>query len=129
MQRDCWAKSPRVFSAFQALPTGSTGISKAGTRLTSSTGNSFSTMKSAQVTLFADLYEQVENRYENDFLLKVNDIWQQQVDALESWHGEPVSHQRDFFKTFIQPLRQKGVKAVVIISDALRYEIGQDYCH
>ena len=41
MQRDCWAKSPRVFSAFQALPTGSTGISKAGTRLISSTGNSF----------------------------------------------------------------------------------------
>ena len=82
--------------------------------------------KSAQVTLFADLYEQVENRYENDFLLKVNDIWQQQIDALESWHGEPVSHQRDFFKTFIHPLRQKGVKAVVIISDALRYEIGQE---
>ncbi len=82
--------------------------------------------KSAQVTLFASLYEQVENRYENDFLLKVNDIWQQQIDALESWHGEPVIHQRDFFKTFIQPLRQKGVKAVVIISDALRYEIGQE---
>ena len=56
----------------------------------------------------------------------MNDIWQQQIDALESWHGEPVSHQRDFFKTFIQPLRQKGVKAVVIISDALRYEIGQE---
>ena len=68
----------------------------------------------------------MENRYENEFLLKVNDIWQQQIDALESWHGEPVSHQRDFFKTFIQPLRQKGVKAVVIISDALRYEIGQE---
>ena len=82
--------------------------------------------KSAQVTLFANLYDQVENRYENDFLLKVNDIWQRQVDALESWHGEPVSHQRDFFKTFIQPLRQKGVKGVVIISDALRYEIGQE---
>jgi uncharacterized protein (TIGR02687 family) len=82
--------------------------------------------KSAQPTLLNDLCTLIENKYGNDFLLKVNDIWQRQIDTLDNWDSAEFPLQRDFFKKFVSPLQNKDTKSVVIISDAMRFEIGQE---
>ena len=72
--------------------------------------------------LLAELSEKIENTYSNKFLLKANDNWQQHVDRLEEWK----STQQTFFKTYVAPFENKNNKLFVIISDALRYEIGDE---
>lgn len=69
----------------------------------------------------------VENLYSNNFLLHLNDNWQIKVDEMENWKIEDIISQRDFFKTFVQSkFLSNNKKIVVIISDALRYEIGEE---
>ena len=81
---------------------------------------------SKQPTLLQKLNELVENLYSNNYLLKVNDNWQRVIDATQVWDGSPIIGQNYFFETFIgQYLRTKN-KVAVIISDALRYEIGEE---
>lgn len=72
--------------------------------------------------LLSDLNEKIENTYSNKFLLKANDNWQQHVDRLDVW--SPT--QKDFFKNYVAPFENKNNKLFVIISDALRYEIGDE---
>ena len=35
--------------------------------------------------MLAELYDAVENRYTNSFLLKLNDAWQDQVTGMTDW--------------------------------------------
>lgn len=86
----------------------------------------FHLKKSSQITLLGDVGELVENKYGNDYLLRLNNAWQKQIDPLTNWKSESITSQRDFYKTYVQKLRSKGTKCVVIISDALRYEIGEE---
>ena len=81
---------------------------------------------SAQASLMAELSEKVENLYSNNYLLKLNDRWQSFVDKADSWEASPVPLQKNFFERFIQPFLSKKNKVCVIISDALRYEIGDE---
>ena len=59
---------------------------------------------STQPTLIGKLDEQIENLYANSFVLK--------LDA--------------FFETHVRPFLRKDNKVCVIISDAMRYEIGEE---
>lgn len=86
----------------------------------------FHTAKSGQTSLLERLTEQVENLYTNNFLLKVNDAWQQHVDAAERWDVASIPLQRTFFDKWVRPFLRDNKKVVVIISDALRYEIGDE---
>ena len=52
--------------------------------------------------------------------------WQQQVDGLASWHFDGVDAQMSFFDREVAPRLESGKKLVVIISDALRYEVAQE---
>ena len=81
---------------------------------------------SAQVSLMAELSEKVENLYSNNFLLKLNDRWQSFVDKADTWEAPPVPLQKSVFERFVQPFLSKKNKVCVIISDALRYEIGDE---
>lgn len=81
---------------------------------------------SGQTSLMAELSEKIENLYSNNFLLKLNDRWQSFVDKTESWEATPVPLQKSVFERFVQPFLSKKNKACVIISDALRYEIGDE---
>ena len=81
---------------------------------------------SAQASLMAELSEKVENLYSNNYLLKLNDRRQSFVDKADSWDASPVPLQKNFFERFIQPFLSKKNKVCVIISDALRYEIGDE---
>jgi len=82
--------------------------------------------KSNQPTLLGDIAEVIENRYENDYLLRVNDAWQTHVDRSTVWKSETIPSQKDFYSRFVKKLRDKDTKAVVVISDAMRYEVGEE---
>ena len=81
---------------------------------------------SGQASLMGILTEQMENLYSNSYLLKVNDRWQCAVDETGRWNAAPIPLQKNFFEDWVQPFLNKDNKICVIISDALRYEIGDE---
>lgn len=81
---------------------------------------------SGQASLMESLTEQIENLYSNNYLLKQNDRWQIHVDSASRWDAPPVLLQKHFFERCVQPFLKKDKKVYVIISDALRYEIGDE---
>ncbi|MBK7751611.1 MAG: PglZ domain-containing protein [Flavobacteriales bacterium] len=82
--------------------------------------------KTNQNAVLSALAEKVEKVYSNDWLLAHNNAWQQVVDGLESWPVDERNSQRRFFKEYVAPYIQKNLRVVVIISDALRYECGEE---
>jgi len=72
------------------------------------------------------LYEKVENIYVNRFLLKLNNNWQKQVDACDSWVIAGVRRQREFFTHIVKPYLDGEKRVAVIISDSLRFESGME---
>ncbi|WP_395153567.1 BREX-1 system phosphatase PglZ type A [Ilumatobacter sp.] len=73
------------------------------------------------------LNEQVENAYVTDFLSKLGINWQQQVDQVEKWKTLAITSQSSFYNRYIAPLLRGGrKKAVVVISDAMRYEVAEE---
>ncbi|MBL7174167.1 MAG: BREX-1 system phosphatase PglZ type A [Desulfobacteraceae bacterium] len=80
---------------------------------------------SGQTSLLEQLSVHIEDLYTNRFLLQVNDNWQQIVDGCGAWKWNG-SLQRHFFRDRVKPFLKKNKKIFVIISDALRYEIGEE---
>lgn len=69
----------------------------------------------------------VELHYINNYLYEIGDAWQQQVETVSDWRSQTVSAQTRFFADYVEPITSKGNrKAVVIISDALRYEVAEE---
>ncbi|MCH8108539.1 MAG: BREX-1 system phosphatase PglZ type A, partial [Chloroflexi bacterium] len=81
---------------------------------------------SGMTSLMGPLSDQMENIYSNSYLLKVNDRWQSFVDATSKWDAAPVPLQKNFFEIWVQPFLNKNNKVCVIISDAMRYEVGDE---
>jgi len=82
--------------------------------------------RSGQTTLFDPLAEQVQNLYSNTYLLQLNNQWQVLVDDLDAWRAGPVLSQQDFFERLIRPFLARDNKVFVVISDGLRYEVGEE---
>jgi uncharacterized protein (TIGR02687 family) len=82
--------------------------------------------QSGQAGLLSALYEAVENRYTTNFVLKLNDAWQDYVTKLTDWAVPGFPRQMDFYKDQAAEFRRKDQKVVVIISDALRYEVAEE---
>jgi uncharacterized protein (TIGR02687 family) len=85
----------------------------------------------AQTTEFKQLLEalteQVENAYVTDFLFKLGTSWQSQVDAVERWRTPAITLQSSFYDHYVAPIVRGGrKKAVVVISDAMRYEVAHE---
>ena len=81
---------------------------------------------SGQASLMGSLTEQIENLYSNNYLLKLGDRFQTFVDAASKWEASPVRKQKEFFEHWVRPFLRKDNKVCVIISDAMRYEIGDE---
>ncbi len=81
---------------------------------------------SGQASLMGNLTEQIENLYSNSYLLKLGDSFQSFVEAEDQWEAFPVQKQNSFFEQWVQPFLRKDNKVCVIISDAMRYEIGDE---
>jgi uncharacterized protein (TIGR02687 family) len=86
----------------------------------------FHTRKSGLSSLLAALNTQVENLYSNSYLLKLNNNWQVFVDAATQWDATPIPMQRHFFGRWVKPFIERKGKVCVLISDAFRYEIGEE---
>lgn len=88
----------------------------------------FNTRSAGQATLLGDLSEQIENLYATNYLMRLGDEFQGFVDKLERWDASPIMSQRDFFSRQVGSFLSKEVKVCVIISDALRFELGEELC-
>ncbi|HHQ4154487.1 BREX-1 system phosphatase PglZ type A [Clostridium perfringens] len=68
----------------------------------------------------------VDNIYVNWFLSELSTDWNYELtdEYLDNWRISGVLNQKDFYKNKVQSMLESGDKVFVIISDALRYEIG-----
>lgn len=82
--------------------------------------------ESGQASLLLGLNHLVENLYTNNFLSRLNERWQEFVDACQRWEAPPVVSQRDFFSRYVEPYLERKSKVCVLISDAFRYEVGEE---
>jgi uncharacterized protein (TIGR02687 family) len=83
--------------------------------------------KSGHASLLAELYDAVENRYTNSFLLKLNDAWQDQVTGMTDWAIPGYPRQSAFYTEQAEEFRRKDQKVAVIVSDALRFEVAEEF--
>lgn len=77
-------------------------------------------LDAAETELPTELSELLEHRYVEDYQRPLAEAWQQQLDTLESWQI-PGVQPLGAFATEDLPAK---AKTLVIISDALRYEVG-----
>ncbi len=82
--------------------------------------------KSGQASLLGTLFESVENRYTTNFLQTVNDAWQDQIAKMTEWAVPSYPKQSDFYVDQAAEFRRRDQKVVVIISDALRFEVAEE---
>jgi len=82
--------------------------------------------ESGQASLLQALSQQMENLYTNSYLSQLNVRWQRFVDACQHWEAAPVVSQSNFFDRFVQPYLERKGKVCVLISDAFRYEVGEE---
>lgn len=74
-----------------------------------------------------DLRAEVEKYYVNKFLYELGNSWQPHVDAADRWRSSVLRPQTAFYPDHVAPITKGGRnKAVVIISDALRYEVADE---
>jgi uncharacterized protein (TIGR02687 family) len=76
--------------------------------------------------LLFQLRDLVENMYTNWFMGELSAHWSSAVQhgMTENWTLPGVTKQQKFYSTFIEPHMDKNERAFVIISDAMRYEVG-----
>lgn len=84
------------------------------------------TTESGQTALLSALEERIHGFYTNDFLGTLAARWQEWVDRSAAWSSTTVPSQREFVPRFVLPQLQEGRTVLVLISDALRYEAGQE---
>lgn len=82
--------------------------------------------ESGQTSLLGELAIQIENLYTNNYVSLLNNRWQRHVDEAALWSAEGVLGQRNFFTRCVQPFLDRKNKVCVIISDAFRYEVGEE---
>lgn len=82
--------------------------------------------QSRQATLLDAIRDEVERRYTNDYLLRLGDRFQQAIEQKPEWPPVGAEYQRRFYEQHVTPYTSKGNKLFVIISDALRYEVGEE---
>lgn len=81
--------------------------------------------ESNQTALLEKLAAKIEGLYVNEFLSKLGLRWQEWIDRCTQWKSDIFASQRDLIARFVQPQVSDGRKVLVIISDALRYEVGR----
>ncbi|WP_462164392.1 BREX-1 system phosphatase PglZ type A [Pseudoalteromonas xiamenensis] len=82
---------------------------------------------SSQHSLLSSLTEQIENLYINNYVQPLTNGWQQHVNYMDKWQVSGVDPQSRFFNKYVETnYLNKNKKVCVIISDAFRYEAGEE---
>lgn len=69
---------------------------------------------------------EVDKQYANKYLYRLGGCWQQALESMSEWKSPVLPSQSTFFDRYVAPLVKDGrSKAVVIISDGMRYEIAE----
>ncbi|MGO5014118.1 BREX-1 system phosphatase PglZ type A [Niallia sp. Sow4_A1] len=68
----------------------------------------------------------VENLYTNWYMGELSSHWSQAVESemTKDWSLPGIKNQQDFYSSFIDSKVRNGERVFVIVSDAMRYEIG-----
>jgi len=81
---------------------------------------------SGQSGILEALTEWIEGCYLNQFVSPLAVRWQEWVDRMSRWEAGQIVVQRDFHRRHVLTHTQAGRKVLVVISDALRYEVGRE---
>ncbi|MDH3005694.1 BREX-1 system phosphatase PglZ type A [Gordonia alkanivorans] len=72
------------------------------------------------------LKAEVDKQYANTYLYHFGGLWQQALESMSEWKSPALASQTKFFDRYVAPLvKDRRTKAVVIISDGMRYEIAE----
>ncbi|MBT2572526.1 BREX-1 system phosphatase PglZ type A [Bacillus sp. ISL-51] len=68
----------------------------------------------------------VENLYTNWYMGELSSHWSQAIESemTQDWSLPGIKNQQDFYSSFIDSKVRNGERVFVIVSDAMRYEIG-----
>lgn len=70
---------------------------------------------------------EVDKQYANKYLYDFGGHWQQALEPLSEWKSAALAPQAKFFDRHVAPIVKDGrTKAVVIISDGMRYEVAEE---
>lgn len=73
------------------------------------------------------LKTEVDKQYANKFLYAFGGLWQQALEPTGEWKSSVLTPQARFFDRYVAPVVKDGrTKAVVIISDGMRYEVAEE---
>ena len=73
------------------------------------------------------LKAEVDKQYANKFLYDFGGLWQQTLEPVTEWKSSALAPQAKFFDNHVAPVVKDGrTKAVVIISDGMRYEVADE---
>jgi uncharacterized protein (TIGR02687 family) len=73
------------------------------------------------------LKAEVDKQYANKFLYHLGGLWQQALEPTDQWKSISLAPQSKFFDSHVTPIVKDGrAKAVVIISDGMRYEVAHE---
>lgn len=73
------------------------------------------------------LKAEVDKQYANKFLYAFGGLWQQALEPVAEWNSAALAPQAKFFDNHVAPVVKDGrTKAVVIISDGMRYEVAEE---
>ena len=75
-------------------------------------------------SLFSSMTTSIENHYNNSYLMPLNHAWSDAIERTGKWEASPYQLQSNFFNHYIKPVVDKDNKICVIISDGMRYEVG-----
>lgn len=76
------------------------------------------------VSFFSSMTTTIENHYNNSYLMQLNHAWSDAIERTGKWNASPYRLQSNFYNHYIKPIVDKDNKICVIISDGMRYEVG-----
>lgn len=73
-----------------------------------------------------ELQRMIEYLYTNWFMSELNTNWSSSIqeEVKDEWAIDGVVKQQEFYRNYVDPKVRKGDRVFVIISDALRYDVG-----
>lgn len=91
-------------------------------------GRSLKESSTALEDLYKNVADYVEKLYKNWYLASLGGQWTKLIadELAASQRLTGIPNQEDFYRDYVKPIVTGGSRAFVIISDALRYEVGVD---
>ena len=86
----------------------------------------FHMRKAGDNKFFQKLNESLCGRYSNHYLMPLGDRWQELLDEADGWPISKIESQSSFYGRFVKKMLEKNRKVYVVISDAMRFEIGEE---